>query len=316
MKKLLVLSLLLFLAVSLTGCKSKVTLLGPEEAKAKAESFINENLVPAGSEVSVGEVEEMDNVYKLKVALSDGNELDSYITKDGKFFFPQGMSIEEAKEESGGSASNQNQEVPKSDKPVVELFVMSHCPYGTQIEKGILPVLDTLGDKIDFSLKFCDYAMHGEKELNEQLAQHCIQKEQGDKLQSYLYCFLEEGDGSGCLSEAGLNISQLNDCISSTDSEFRVSEKNENKEDWKGNYPPFDVDAADNEKYGVQGSPSLIINGVKSSSGRDAQSLLNAICGAFNNMPEECSEQLDSTPPAPGFGFEGTGSNSSAGCGG
>ena len=37
---------------------------------------------------------------------------------------------------------------PKKEKPEVELFVMSHCPFGTQIEKGMLPVARLLGDKI------------------------------------------------------------------------------------------------------------------------------------------------------------------------
>ncbi|MBU3941884.1 MAG: hypothetical protein KKF74_03150, partial [Nanoarchaeota archaeon] len=49
--------------------------------------------------------------------------------------------------------------MPKKDKPEVELFVMSHCPYGTQIEKGMLPVARLLGDKIDFNIRFCSYAM-------------------------------------------------------------------------------------------------------------------------------------------------------------
>ena len=84
-------------------------------------------------------------------------------------------------------------EVKKNDKPTVELFVMSHCPYGTQIEKGIIPAIEALGDKVDFNLKFCSYAMHGEQELREELNQYCIQKEQKDKLLPYLKCFLKEG---------------------------------------------------------------------------------------------------------------------------
>lgn len=54
---------------------------------------------------------------------------------------------------------------------------MSHCPYGLQMEKGIIPVVETLGDSIDFQVKFCDYAMHGQTELDEQVLQYCIMKE-------------------------------------------------------------------------------------------------------------------------------------------
>ena len=73
------------------------------------------------------------------------------------------------------------QDLVKADKPKVELFVMSHCPYGTQAEKGMIPVVELLKDKISFEVKFVDYAMHGKKELDEQLRQYCIQKEQKAK---------------------------------------------------------------------------------------------------------------------------------------
>jgi len=81
--------------------------------------------------------------------------------------------------------SSQWQCMDKKDVPEVELFVMSHCPYGTQMEKGILPVVELLGDKIDFKIRFVYYAMHGEKEVNEEARQYCIQKEQKDKFISY-----------------------------------------------------------------------------------------------------------------------------------
>ncbi len=41
---------------------------------------------------------------------------------------------------------------------------MSYCPYGTQAEKGILPVVALLGDKIDFKLRTVHYVLHGDKE--------------------------------------------------------------------------------------------------------------------------------------------------------
>ena len=65
----------------------------------------------------------------------------------------------------------------KKEVPVVEAFVMSHCPYGTQFEKGFVKVWDVLGKKADFEVKFCDYAMHGKKEIDEQLLQYCIQED-------------------------------------------------------------------------------------------------------------------------------------------
>ena len=80
----------------------------------------------------------------------------------------------------------------KSDKPNVELFVMSHCPFGTQAEKGIIPVVNLLKNKINFSVKFVDYSMHGKSEIDENTLQYCIQKEESKKYIPYLTCFLEK----------------------------------------------------------------------------------------------------------------------------
>lgn len=316
MKKLTLICALFALAILISGCQAKASVLTPEQAQSRSLDFINNKLVSPGTTVTIKDFTDDGSVYKMKVVLSDGNEVDAFLAKDGKTFFPQGLNIDEMSAETADSGDNQPTEnLPKTDKPKVELFVMSHCPYGTQIEKGILPVLELLGDKINFELKFCDYAMHGQTELNEQLNQYCIQKEQNSKLQAYLTCFLEAGDGASCITKTGVDKTALKSCVAKTDKEYGVTAKFESKEGWQGNYPPFDVFSEDNAKYSVQGSPTLVINGVQSSSGRDAQSLLNSICSAFNTIPAECSQQLDSATPAAGFGFEGSGSDTSAGCG-
>lgn len=209
-------------------------------------------------------------------------------------------------------------EIPKADKPVVNLFVMSHCPYGTQIEKGIIPVYSLLGDKIDGSIDFVYYAMHGEIEINEELNQYCIQKEQNDKFLNYLTCFLAEGDGESCLDDVGINKSKLQACVEKTDKKYNVMSDFQDEATWlSGAYPLFNVQIDLNEKYGVAGSPTLIINGQEVSTGRDSASLLAAICAGFNELPEECSQPLSTTTPSAGFGFDAAGSGSAdAQCGG
>lgn len=315
----------LALALVLTGCtladlkSSKAKNLKPEEARAKAEQFINDNLMEPGSpKVTVDSITEESGLYKISVNLGkdeNGNDkkVDSYLTKDAKTFYPQSFSMED-EAAAGGAETEENvagdkvpvpSDLPKNDKPTVELFVMSHCPYGTQIEKGIIPVVEKLGNKIDFKLKFCDYAMHGEKELKEQLNQHCIQKNEPAKLLTYLKCFLKAGDSASCVNEAKIDSGKLASCVSSTDNEFQVMKKFNDKTGYKGSFPAFDVYATDNTKYGVGGSPTLIVNGAEAQSGRSSADLMATICSGFNNMPEACNEKLSAASPAPGFG-EGT----------
>ena len=45
--------------------------------------------------------------------------------------------------------------------------------------------------------------------------------------------------------------------------------------------------------YGVTGSPSIVINGVKVNAARNADAFKTAICGAFNTAPSECSTALN-----------------------
>lgn len=291
--------------------------LNVEEASAKAEEFINTFLMSSGSTAKVKEVVSEYGMYKLSIDITS-DVVESYLTKDGKLFFPQALNIDEITAESqapaAGTAPVSATVSNKTAKPVIELFVMSHCPFGTQMEKGILPVVDLLGDKIDFEIKFNNYAMHGEKELVEQLNQYCIQKEQADKYSDYLSCFLGAGDSEACRKEANINQKSLDACYAKTDKEFKVMENFKNNVGYQGSYPGFDIYAADNTKYGVGGSPTLVINGETIQSGRDSASLLTTICSAFTESPEECSSTLSSASPSAGFGYGTAAAGTDASC--
>jgi len=314
MKKIIITGLLVSLV--LTGCtlgKSGAKALKPDEAKTKSLEFIQKNLVSPGTSVEVSEITLEGDLYKLKVNLKNGDqtqEVESYMSKDGTKFFPQVLDVEKIEKESatagGEETANQTggQTIPKSDKPVVEIFVMSYCPYGTQIEKGILPVVEKLGNKIDFQLKFCSYTMHGAEEVEENTRQYCINTEQSDKFSAYLNCFLADGDSAKCLGQTGVDSQKLSACVSATNAKYKID----------SNSTDYSIYKADNEKYGVSGSPTLVINGVTADSQRDSASLLKTICSAFNNQPEECQAQLSATAPSSGFGGGSDSSGANASC--
>jgi len=302
----------------------KPTAANLEAIRAKAEKFINDNLVKPGTQAKIKDIAEESGVYKITVSVGS-QDVVSYISKDGKEFFPQAIDMDTAGKTASSSSTptpTANQSVSKNDKPSVELFVMSYCPYGLQMEKGILPVVELLGTKINFSLKFVDYSMHGDKEIQENMTQYCIGQQSFGKLDSYLNCFVKAGDSAACLSSAKIDTAKLNSCISAIDTQFKITQTAKDQSAWiSGQYPPFNIYQTDNAKYNVSGSPTLVINGTTVSANRDPQSLFNLICSGFNNPPSECSQELtsdtrlSSDTPSPGFG-EGTaaGSNSNAGC--
>lgn len=274
---LLLLGFILFNGVSAAGGQ---TLKG-EVAGGKLVEFLN-GKTQGG--VSYVESKDIGNLYEVTVSYQ-GQEIPVFVTKDGKYFVQGAIPLEEDNSTQNEIPEEQEiKDVPKSDKPVVELFVMTHCPYGTQAEKGMIPTIKALGNKANATIRFVHYFMHGEKEETETYNQLCIREEQNAKYLDYLSCFLEDGNTTRCIKKVGLNQIKLNDCISKRSKGY------------------FEADQELSQKYGVQGSPTLVVNGVQVSSGRDSQSFLNTICDSFNTSPTECTKTLSSANPSPGFG--------------
>ena len=96
MKKILITVVLLASAVGLAGCdllnfnQDKMTVIDPEAAKAKALTFIN-------------------GMYKMSVVFVNGNSVESYMTKDGRLFFPESVDMDNyAQPESADQSANSN----------------------------------------------------------------------------------------------------------------------------------------------------------------------------------------------------------------
>jgi len=276
-----------------------------------AISFINANLLPSGTTASLIKVTNEGSVYKVKIKIGT-DEPDVYVSKDGRFLFTAAF---ELKPTESPKSQTQNQAPPKTDKPDVKLFIMSYCPYGLQMEKVYLPVYELLKDKADFGIYFVDYIMHEKKELDENLRQYCIEKEENEKYPAYLDCFVKKGVFETCLNEANVDRNKLASCASQTDQEFDITALYNDKTAWlNGTYPKFDVNKDLNEKYGVQGSPTVIINDKEVSvNPRTSEAFKNLVCQAFADAPAECSQTLSNEIPSSGIG-EGTSGNSGGSC--
>ncbi|MFH1779602.1 MAG: hypothetical protein ABH803_00460, partial [Candidatus Micrarchaeota archaeon] len=260
--------------------------------------------------------EQKNGMYAINFEINQDGELvqegTAFISPDGKqLFLSAPLDLTEALPE----PTTQTQEYAKNDKPVIDLFIMSHCPYGTQEEKAILPVINKLGDKVDFNVRFVYYAMHGETEIKEELNQYCIQKEQNNKYLNYLSCFLDAGNGTACLIEAEINTQELENCVAQADEDFAVTANFEDESSWlSGTYPLVNLDVELNEAYGVGGSPTLVINGITVNAQRNPASIMDAVCNSFTEAPSECSEEVSTETPTAGFGYSGTASTDSGSC--
>ena len=267
--------------------------ISADEASDLLMEYLNSR---TGGGVEYISYEDLGNIYEVNVEYQ-GQELPVFITKDGEYFVqgavPLSVLNSDVPDNSSNTPTQTPTDVPKSDKPVVELFVMTHCPYGTQAEKGFVPTIETLGDTIDSSVKFVHYFLHAPEE-EETPRQICIREEQPDKFVDYLKCFLEDGEAERCLEEVGIDQTKLNECIDT------------NAEGY------YDTDSVLSEGYGVRGSPTLVVNGVIANSGRSSAAYLDTICSAFNEAPEECLEELSAANPSAGFGYNTDGTPSAA----
>ena len=199
------------------------------------------------------------------------------------------------------------------DGPTANAFIMSYCPYGLQFLKAYVPVIELLGDKANVMVNFVSYIMHGEKEIIENNRMYCIQYEQNDKFTDYLRCFVEAGDVTGCLESVGIDTNALDTCMTNLDVEYRISDLFNDESTWSGGrYPQYPVEANLNAQYGVGGSPSFILEGQPVQVNRVAEAIKQAICSAFDVMPEECNTLLSSAAEQPSFGPIGSGQGTTA----
>jgi protein-disulfide isomerase len=274
-------------------------------SKQAGENFVDYiNSMGATQIEYVNSVEFSPDLYQVTV-LADGKEIPVHVTKDG-LYYVQGVMPLVKQEVSVQEESVAPKGVVKSDKPLVQLFVMTHCPYGTQAEKGFLPMVRLLEGSADLEIRFVHYFMHDPEEA-ETPRQVCIREEQGDKYLNYLECFLE-GDGNDeggyirngndptvCMQRVGVDEVAVQECIDSGRAEEYYAEDSKLSQD-----------------AGVQGSPTLVINGAIVSAGRSESSYLGASCEAFNDAPELCDTEVSTATPSVYFGWEETSNTASA----
>lgn len=297
--------------------KEKIAgVLTAQQASQKATDFISKYLVEEGMKVSLEEVSEENGLYKIRFKAED-QEYNSYVTKNGKLLFFNAIDMESIASQFQAQEKEKQEkekEVLKSEKADVKLFVMSYCPFGLQMEKAFLPVYNLLKDKAEMGIYFVDYIMHEKKEIDENLRQYCIQKEEREKYPNYLECFVKEGDPEKCLGQSGIDKGKMNSCIEKTDKEYKITELYNDKNSWlSGYYPRFNVHKDLNDKYGIQGSPTLVINDQVLNVERSPEKIKEAICQAFLTPPSECQQKLSENVPSPGFG-EGEGRSQEGQC--
>jgi protein-disulfide isomerase len=275
-------------------------------ANAAGEKLVNFYKGVGVENLTYESVQEVSGIYQVNINYQ-GQTIPLYITKDGKNIITSLSPTEKNTSASSSSSTTTQAEIPKTSKPTVELYVFSYCPYGTQMEKAILPAIKLLGDSIDFKIRQIG-AMHGDFEKVEAERQLCINKLYPTKYLDYVSKFVSDSTIGACSGDAtcltpklvgiygplGIDAAKVNSCMASDgETMFTAEESNANAK-------------------GVTGSPTLFINGVTSEAARNSEAIKGAICSAFTSVPSACSTTLSTDSPSAGFGSTTSSSSSSA----
>lgn len=300
------------------GGTATTAVMGKETAATKAVDYINANLLGGATTAKLQSVTESANLYLVKLDIA-GKVYDSYITKDGKLLFPNVVNMaEDVPQPEATTQPAANFDAPDAEKPNVKMFVMSFCPYGQQAEVGLAPVHELLGDKITIEPHFVIYgdyqggspqyciangtlcSMHGVAELNEDIRQMCVYKYYGAaKFWDYVAKI-----NSGCTAQ---NVDSCWETVAKTVSGISVDKIKTCQKD--EGVALAQAEQALDEKYGVRGSPTIIINEQQYNSGdRSGEGFKKAVCSGFTTQPEECAQAITGGQAAAASGAAGCGS--------
>lgn len=259
-----------------------------EIASQNLIDFINVQSPSVSAEIV--SVEQEGSLYKAMVNVN-GNEVPIYLTLDGEFAITSPIPLSAtAAAPTQQPPQQQAANVPKSDKPQVELFIWSYCPYGVTAQGPLAEVASLLGNDADFEAVLY-HDGHGAYETQQNKIQACIQEIAEDKYWNYAAGFVEniypkcgsskdiecdKTESVKLMKSSGINDAKVMSCVEDRGADLIAEHSNRARE------------------YGVTGSPTLVVNGVKANVARTSEAFKTVVCDAFNDAPEECGTALSS----------------------
>ncbi|MBD3260597.1 MAG: thioredoxin domain-containing protein, partial [Candidatus Altiarchaeales archaeon] len=146
-----------------------------------------------------------------------------------------------------------------ADKAELTFYVMSQCPYGTQVLDSIAPVLEQAGDYVDFKVDYIATeqsdgsfkALHGQSEVEGNIVQLCAAKyhPQNYKYMDMIVCMDENArnipdNWEECARQANLDVEKIRSCYEGEEGKELLSES-----------------AKRAQQAQASGSPTIYLNG-------------------------------------------------------
>ncbi len=160
------------------------------------------------------------------------------------------------------------------EKPLLNLYVMSHCPFGIRAEESLLDVIGYFGNGIGLRVSYIVSksgnnftSLHGPTELEEDLRQIGVQRLYGSKFYGYLRCYDSTMNSDLCL---------FNNAIDRTRIDAFVRSGKAGK--------VLDSDFAATERLGINASPTLYIDSHRYRGPIQPERIIRAACASFTGL--------------------------------
>lgn len=202
--------------------------------------------------------------------------------------------------------------VTGDNKPQIDFFVMSYCPFGNQAEEAIEPVYKALGDAAEFNPHYVIYSnyqgggpkycldaeskycsMHGVQELNQGIRELCVDRLYG--IEKYFEFTLamntacDSNNADTCWQAvaegiSGIDTAEITKCEEEDAMEILAEE------------------LALGTQLNVRGSPTVFIDGQPFSGARTPAGFQGSLCTAFEDAPSACDTVNNAEVSAPQTG--------------
>lgn len=177
------------------------------------------------------------------------------------------------------------------DKPAkLEFFVMSKCPYGIQVEKGVAPTLAKLGGNVEFHLAFIGdkkgdelTSMHGPTEVAGDIAQLCARDVSPENYMQMITCQNDDPqhvdtNWESCGKKANIDTGAIKACIDGKGRQLLAASFDESRQ------------------RGATGSPTMFLNGKPYEGGRKPNDFLRAICNSYSGKKPAACDNIPVPP--------------------
>ena len=182
-------------------------------------------------------------------------------------------------------------------KKALDLFVMSHCPYGTKAMLAVKEFADAFGKDAAVSVHYIGdsangklESMHGPDEVTDDLREVCAIQHYGQnqKFLEFLACRSKDlkADWKDCTGKTGIDADVIQKCVDSEGQGLLTAS--------------FDVAS----KLKIQSSPTFLVNNRTTFNAQDAAGIAAQFCKANPGLAA-CSKQLTATAPAQAAGGGG-----------